>query len=391
MNILMGLLTTVILLGFGYLLSENKKAIEWKLIIKGLIAQVVLMFFVLKTSIGQTILTSISDFITKVLSFGIEGVGFVFGDLGNTGAFAITVLAIICFTGALMSLLHYLRVIPVLVKIIGKIVGKVMGTSEVEAFTAIANSFLSATESPLLTKPYLRDLTRSELFAVILGGFASVSVSVILGYHAMGLDMKFILVQMATVPFATLLMAKMIVPQTEKTNVKGVKIVKSEHHNVFDAIGSGALDGGQIALNVGMILIGFVGLMALINFILGFFGTSMTDIFTIILTPLAWLLNIPSSEVTAFTSSIGLKTAVNEYVAISTLSPQIAELSIRTQAMLTLALVNFANFSVIGITIGGFGVFCPQRKAEVSELCFKALMGATLTTLISASLVGMFF
>lgn len=392
MNILFTLLTVSVLLGIGYLLSENRKAIKWKTILCGIAAQVVLMFIVLKTSVGKWALSSVATGITTVLSLGMEGVQFVFGDgLIGTGAFAITVLSVLCFTSAIISVLHYLKVIPFLVKHVGKFIGKIMGTTEVESFTAIANSFLGATESPLLTKPYLKDLTKSETFAVILGGFASVSVSVILGYSQMGMNMEFILVQMATVPFATLLISKLLVPETEVSKTKGVQIEKSQHGSIFDAIGSGAIEGGNVAINVGMVLIGFIGMIALVNLILGWFGTSLTDIFNIILMPLAWMLNIPSHEVATFTNAIGLKLTVNEFVAISTLSPVVADLSLRTQAILCLAVVNFANFSVIGITMGGFSIFCPSKKEMVSGLCLKALIGATLTSLISAALIGMFF
>ena len=392
MNIMYGLLTTVILLGIGFLLSENRKAIKWNTVIMGIVAQVVMMFFVLKTSIGQWVLKSISDGLSTVLGFGMEGINFVFGEsLIGTGAFAITVLGVICFTGSLIAVLYYLRVIPFFVKIVGGIVSKIMKTTPVESFCGVGNAFLGATEAPLLTQPYLKNLTRSELFAVILGGFASVSVSVVLGYATMGINMEFILVQMATVPFATLLMAKLLVPETEESKTVDIKIEKSGHANIFDAIGSGAIDGMNIALSVGAVLIGFISIIALINFVLGWFGTSLTDIFTIILYPLAKIMGIPSNEIATFTSAIGLKTAVNEYVAIGGLTDIIGTLSLRTQAILGIALVNFANFSVIGITIGGFKAFCPEKADVVTKLGFKALLGGVLTSLISASLMGMFF
>lgn len=392
MNILYGILTTIFLLGVGYLFSENRKAINWRTVGIGLLAQIVMMFFVLKTSIGQWILKGISNGITTVLGFSSEGISFVFGDsLIGTGAFAITVLSVICFTGSLIALLYYLKVIPFFVRVVGGLVSKIMGTTPVESFCGVGNAFLSATESPLLTKPFLKDLTRSELFAVILGGFASVSVSVVLGYSTMGINMEYIMVQMATVPFATLLMAKMLVPETEESKTTEIKIEGSEHSNIFDAIGSGAMDGLNIALSVGAVLIGFISLIALVNFVLGWFGTSLTEIFTIMLYPLAKLMGIPSNEIATFTSAIGLKTAVNEYVAIGGLTEVMSTLSIRTQAMLGIALVNFANFSVIGITIGGFKTFCPEKADEVTSLGFKALLGGVLTSLISASLMGMFF
>lgn len=392
MNILMGLLSILVMVGIGYLLSDNKKAIKWDVVLKGIIAQAVLMFVVLKTSIGQAVLKAISDGLTKVLSFGMEGINFVFGDqLVGTGAFAITVLGVICYTGALISVLYYLKVIPFAVKIIGGVVGKIMGTTPVESFCCVGNAFLGGTEAPLLTKKYLKDLTRSEIFAVILGGFASVSVSVVLGYVTMGLNMEYILVQMAIVPFSALMMAKLLVPEVEETKTKEIKIEGSEHDNIFSAIGGGSIEGMNLALNVGAVLVGFIAIIGLVNFVLGWFGTSLTDIFAVILYPIGWLLNIPSNEISTFTSAVGIKTAVNEYVAISGLTPIIGDLSMRTQAMLTMALVNFTNFSVIGITIGGFNAFCPEKVPVVSKLGFKAMLGGLLTTLISTALIGMFF
>lgn len=391
MNIIFSLLTVVVLLGIGYLLSDNKKAINWRTIGSGLLAQIILMFIVLKTSIGQALLKGASNVVLKVLNFSSEGINFVFGGMSPNFVFAINVLAVICYTGALIAVLYYLRVIPMLVKIIGGFVSKVMGTTQVESFCGVGNAFLGATESPLLTKPYLKDLTKSEIFAVMVGGFGSVSVSVVLGYVAMGLNMEFILVQMATVPFATLMMAKLLVPETEESKTANITIEKSEHPNIFGAIGSGALDGMHIAMSVGAVLIGFISLIALLNYLLSFVGLSLTDIFTVILTPLAWLLHIPHNEIASFTNAIGLKTAVNEYVAISSLTPVIHGLTMRTQAILTLALVNFANFSVIGITIGGFNSFCPEKSDIVTKLGLKAMVGGVLTTLITGALIGMFF
>ena len=392
MNILLGILTVALLLGIGYLFSDNKKAIKWKTVIMGIVAQVLMMFFVLKTGVGKWILEKLSNGVSTVLGFGAEGINFVFGtDLTGTGAFAITVLSVICFTGALISVLYYLKVIPMFVKVVGGAVSKIMGTTSVESFCSVGNAFLGATEAPLLTKPYLNKLTKSELFAVILGGFASVSASVVMGYATMGIDMRFILVQMAVVPFGTLLMAKLLVPETEESTTTNIRVEKSEHSNIFDAIGSGAIDGMNIAISVGAVLIGFIAMTGLLNYILGWFGTSLTDIFTVILYPLAKLMNIPQSEISVFTNAIGMKTAVNEYVAIGGLTDIIGTLSLRTQAILSLALVNFANFSVIGITIGGFKAFCPEKAEDVTKLGFKALLGGVLTTLISASLIGMFF
>lgn len=392
MNYLFGILAVVVLLGLAFLLSENKKAIKLKTVIAGLTIQVLIVLFVIKIPLGQKLLEYISNLVVKVLNFGNEGIAFVFGDLAsNYFVFGISVLALICFTSALISLLYYFKIIPFLVKYLGKIIAKLMGTTEVETFCAVGNSFLGATEAPLLTRPFLKNLTRSELFAVITGGFASVSVSVIGGYALLGIPMKYLLVAMATVPFATLLVSKIMIPETQQSRTQNIKIEGSQAGNMFEAIGDGAIQGSQLALNVGAVLIAFLGLMALLNAILGLFGTSVNDLMALILQPLSWLFGIPAEESQAFASLIGTKLAMNEFVAFTDLGQIIQTLSPRTQAVLSVALCNFANFSVIGITVAGFKAFCPDRAEEVAGMGLKALVGGTITTLVSASLVGMFF
>lgn len=392
MYILFGIISIATLIGVAFLLSEDKKAINWRTVITALTIQIILMLFVLKIPIGQRILQVIADGVVKILSFGNEGLAFVFGDLtSNFFIFAINVLGLICFTSALISVLYYLKVIPYLVKYLGKAIAKLLGTTEVETFCSVGNSFLGTTEAPLLTKPFLPDLTRSELFAVVTGGFASVSVSVIGGYVMMGIDMKYLLMAMSTVPFATLLISKIIIPETETSRTANIDIESSESSNLLEAIGDGAIQGLQLALNVGAVLIAFLGLIALLNYFLGFVGLSFSSILGIIFRPLAWLFGIPSNETGAFATLIGTKIAMNEFVAFTELGEMMSSLSPRTQAVLSVALCNFANFSSIGIAIAGFKSFAPTRSLEVSGFGIKALVGGTLTTLITASIVGMFF
>ncbi|MGL4738477.1 MAG: NupC/NupG family nucleoside CNT transporter [Cellulosilyticaceae bacterium] len=392
MYILFGILSILVLIGIAFLMSENKKAIKWRTVASALAIQLVLMVFVLKAPLGQKILQVVADAVVTVLSFGNEGLAFVFGDLSSsTFIFAINVLGLICFTSALISVLYYLKIIPYLVKYLGKAIAKVLGTTEVETFCSVGNSFLGTTEAPLLTKPFLPELTRSELFAVVTGGFASVSVSVIGGYALMGIEMKYLLMAMSTVPFATLLMSKIIIPETETSRTADIDIEGSEASNLFEAIGDGAIQGLQLALNVGAVLIAFLGLIALLNYFLGFLGLSFSEILGVVFRPLAWLFGIPAHETGAFATLIGTKIAMNEFVAFTELGEMMQSLSPRTQAILSVALCNFANFSSIGIAVAGFKAFAPSRSLEVSGFGIKALVGGTLTTLITASIVGMFF
>lgn len=392
MYILFGFLTIAILIGIAFLISENRKAIKWRTVAVALAIQFALMLFVLKVPLGRRLIQSFADGVVKVLSFGNEGIAFVFGDLiSDKFIFAINVLGIICFTSALISVLYYLKIIPFLVKILGKAIAKVLGTTEVETFCSVGNSFLGTTEAPLLTKPFLPDLTRSELFAVVTGGFSSVSVSVIGGYALMGIDMQYLLMAMTTVPFATLLISKIVIPETEESRTADIEITDSESSNIFEAIGDGSIQGMHLALNVGAVLIGFLGLVALLNYLLSFLGTSFSDLLSLLFTPLSWIFAIPTQESQLFSTLIGTKFAMNEFVAFTQLGDLMGALSPRTQAILSVALCNFANFSSIGVAVAGFKAFAPSRSHEVAGFGFKALIAATLTTLITAAIIGMLF
>lgn len=392
MYIFSGIISILVLLAIAYLFSENRKAISFRTIFTALGVQILLILFVLRVPVGRYILESVANVVVKVLSFGNEGLAFVFGDLvTNNFIFAFNVLALIAFTSALISVLYYLRVIPFLVKYLGKAIAWILDTTEVETFCSVGNSFLGTTEAPLLTRPFLPDLTRSELFAVVAGGFSSVSVSVIGGYVLMGIDMKYLLIAMATVPFATLLISKIIIPETEVSRTNNIEIEGSESSNLFEAIGDGAIQGLQLAFNVAAVLIAFLGLIALLNYILAFVGLSFSSILGFIFTPLAWLFGIPKGEIAPFATLIGTKIAMNEFVAFTELGTLLHTLSPRTQAVLSVALCNFANFSSIGIAVAGFKSFCPSRNPEVSGFGLKALLAGTLTTLITAAIVGMLF
>ena len=388
----MSILTIVLLVGAGVLISEDRKSIKWKPILIGLGAQALIIFFVLKSRIGQYVLEVCTNAVSKLLSFGNSGLEFVFGGFSTDFySFAINVLALICFTSAVISVLYYLRVIPFLVKYVGGFISKLLGTSAPETFNAVGNAFLGGTEAPLLIKPFLPGLTRSELFAVLVGGFSSASAGVIGGYALLGIPMQYMLIGMATVPLSTLLIAKIIIPETAESKFKNIEITKSEDSNVFEAIGSGGVQGMNVALAVGATLIAFLGLTALLDYLLGFLGTNTTQLLGFLFTPLAWLFNIPSAEVSTFSSLIGIKTSLNEFVAYTDMGALIETLSPRTIAILSVALCNFANFSFIGISVGGFKAICPERAEEVSGMGIKALLGGLITTLITASLIGLFF
>lgn len=392
MNILFGIITLTVIIGLSYIISEEKKAIKWRTVIAGLLGQFVLIFFVIKVPIGQKILEALAIGVNNIIQMGMEGVTFVFGELtSGPMIFAISVLSLIVFTSALISVLYFLKVIPFFVKIIGTAVAKYMGTGKVETFSTVGNAFLSGTEAPLLIKPYISKLTKSELFAVMCGGFGSASGAILAGYSMMGVDMKYLLIAVFTVPFSCLMISKLFIPETEESQVTDGEIVESEHDNIFSAIGEGATVGKDLAISVGAMLIAFVGLVAVINGILSMFGTNLNELLGLILSPIGYLLHIPNHEIQAFSSLIGIKTAVNEFSAYSSMMEIANTLSPRTVVILSVILCNFANFSVIGIQIGGFSIIAPERKDEVAKMGLKALLVGLFATLTTGAIVGMFF
>jgi CNT family concentrative nucleoside transporter len=392
MNILFGIITLTVIIGLSYIISEDKKAIKWRTVIAGLLGQFVLIFFVIKVPIGQKILEALAIGVNNIIQMGMKGVTFVFGELtSGPMIFAISILSLIVFTSALISVLYFLKVIPFFVKIIGTAVAKYMGTGKVETFSTVGNAFLSGTEAPLLIKPYISKLTKSELFAVMCGGFGSASGAILAGYSMMGVDMKYLLIAVFTVPFSCLMISKLFIPETEESQVADGEIVESEHDNIFSAIGEGATVGKDLAISVGAMLIAFVGLVAVINGILSMFGTNLNELLGLILSPIGYLLHIPNHEIQAFSSLIGIKTAVNEFSAYSSMMEIANTLSPRTVVILSVILCNFANFSVIGIQIGGFSIIAPERKDEVAKMGLKALLVGLFATLTTGAIVGMFF
>lgn len=392
MNILYGFITLAVIIGLSYIISSEKKAIKWRTVVAGLIGQAALIFFVIKIPIGQKILEALAMGVNNIIQMGMEGVTFVFGDLTtNYFIFAVSVLSLIVFTSALISVLYFLKVIPFFVKVVGTVIAKFMGTTKVETFSAVGNAFLGGTEAPLLIKPYISKLTKSELFAVMCGGFGSASAAILAGYSIMGIDMKYLLIAVFTVPFSCLMIAKIFMPETEESQVTDGDVVSSEHDNIFSAIGDGATTGKDLAISVGAMLIAFIGLVAVINGILGLFGTSLNEILGVLLSPIGHLLNIPKNEVHTFSSLIGIKTAVNEFSAYSAMVEAMPGLSSRTIVILSVILCNFANFSVIGIQIGGFSIIAPERKDEVAKMGLKALLVGLFATLTTGAIVGMFF
>ncbi|TMU84980.1 NupC/NupG family nucleoside CNT transporter [Bacillus sp. BHET2] len=396
MSLVYGILSLLGVLFLAWILSSNRSAIQWRTIVIGICLEFLLVLFVLKVPFGQKVLEKAALGVQKVIDFSNEGIMFVFGGFFEKGTnisfvFAINVLGAIIFISALISALYYLRIIPFFVKYIGIGLGKILGTTKVESFNAIGNSFLGLAEAPLLIKPYLEKLTRSELFAVMVGGTASASGAILIGYSLMGIDMKFLLLSVFSVPIVSLIMAKIIEPETEESKTNGdISLGKTTHTNVFEAISEGALSGTQLAINIGGLLIAFIGILAAVNGLLGIVDTSLSTVFGYVFYPFALLVGIPMDEAFRAASIIGTKLSVNEFVAYKELSGMMNELSPKTIAILSVALCNFANLSSIGQLIVGLGSLEPTQRPMVSKLSLKAVLAGTLASFITAIIISIF-
>lgn len=404
-----GVLGLIAIIGVAFLLSENKKKINWRLVITGLILQVLFALFVLKTSIGQNIFNGFNGVIMKLLSFANEGTNFLFGPLSNgEGAipagsvFVFNVLPTMIFFSALMSVLYHLGVMQILIKIVSKGLAKVLKTSGAETLSAVGNIFLGQTEAPLLIKPYIGKMTRSELLAIMVGGMATVAGGVMAGYVAMGVNAGDLLAASIMAAPGGLLLAKILIPETEVPETQDGTEVKLEStsSSVIEAAANGASEGLGMALNVAAMLLAFIALIALINALLGWFGglfgmdyLSLYWILGKLFAPVAWLMGVPTQDITTAGSLLGQKIAINEFVAYSELGTHIANhtLQPKTIMILSYALCGFANFSSIAIQIAGIGGLAPERKGTIAKLGFKALLGGALTTFMTATIAGILF
>lgn len=401
MQIIISLLGIVVLLGIMYLLSSDRKNIPYKTIIKALVIQFIIAFLLIRFPIGQVIVEKISDVVTQILSYGNEGLNFVFGGLSDASMptgfiFGIQTLGNIIFVSALVSALYYLGVIGFIVKIIGKVVGKILGTTEVESFVAVANMFLGQTESPVLVSKYLGRMTNSEIVVVLVSGMGSMSATIIGGYTALGIPMKYLLIASALVPIGSIAIAKILLPESEKDMVKSleevsVSIEKDSNTNLLAAIADGAMSGLQTVLAIGASLIAIIGLVALVNGFLGIFNLSLEQIFSYIFAPLGFLMGVDSNEILTAGHLLGSKLVLNEFVAFQQLGPIFATLGERTQMVLSIALAGFANISSIGMCISGISALCPEKKNTLAKLAFKSMIGGFAVSILSAMIVGIVF
>ncbi|WP_063652511.1 NupC/NupG family nucleoside CNT transporter [Aliivibrio fischeri] len=400
MNILFSLLGMCALIFCAWVFSEKRSAINWKLVFKAFLLQLSFAALVLYFPLGQKALAGLSSGVSSLLGFADEGIEFLFGDLASSGfIFAIRVLPIIIFFSALISALYYLGIMQKVISVLGGGIQKFLGTSKVESLVATGNIFLSQGESPLLIRPFLAQMTRSELFAVMAGGMASVAGSVLGGYAGLGVELKYLIAASFMAAPGSLLMAKILIPEQETpVDQHDVTIDKSEQSNVIDALASGAMNGMKIAVAVGTMLIAFVSVIAMLNSGLemvaewfGFAGITLQTVFGYLFAPIAWVIGIPKAEMVMAGSYIGQKVVLNEFVAFIDFVQHKDQLSAYSQVIITFALCGFANISSIAVQLGSIGVMAPERRADVANMGFKAVLAGTLANLMSACLAGLFF
>jgi CNT family concentrative nucleoside transporter len=396
MTRLIPILGMLVILLVAVLLSKNRRAIPWRTVGWGFGLQILVALFVLRTSLGYWLMSRISSAFVSVLNCSFAGSEFVFGDLGKHQSsfgfvFAFQALPMIIFVASLMSILYYLRVIPTLVVLTGKAMMKVLGTSGAESLEVAASILMGQTEAPLVIRPYLADLTESELMTIMTAGMAHIAGSVFGAYVLFGAEARHLLTAVVMTAPGTIVLSKMLIPETGHPKTSGdVKLTEEgKPINLLDAASRGVSDGLHLALNVAAMLVAFVALIYLINLGLGTIHTTLQTLLGYPLAPVAWLLGVPWKDAATIGNLMGTKVVVNEFVAFSMLGPLKGHIAERSFTIATFALCGFANFSSIGIQIGGIGALAPSRKQDLARLGFRALLAGTLANYLAAAIAGL--
>ena len=417
-----GVIGIIIILGLAFLWSNNRKKINYRVVITGLLLQIVLAIFILKVPIGQEIFFWLGKAINKLLDFSKEGGLFVFGDLTKvtqilpegivkSGIFLFILLPTIIFVCVLVAMAYHVGLMQRVVAVIARFVHWAMRVSGSEALSNVASAFVGQVEAQIMIRPYLSGMTMSELLASMTGSMACIAGGVMAVYISMGVPASYLLAASLMAAPGALVIAKIVFPETQESETQGVvKLeVKKEHSNIMDAISAGASDGMKISINVIAMLIGVIALIALIDALLGYFGHFLSwigvslnalglnadnlrlkDVVGAFFSLFAIIMGVPPSESLHVGSLMGTKMVINEFVAYSDLTPMIQQglLSAKSVVIASFALCGFANFSSIAIQLGGIGVLVPERKADLAKLGFKAMLCGTMASYISASLAG---
>jgi CNT family concentrative nucleoside transporter len=418
-----GLMGVVLILGIAFLLSNNRKAINYRLVFSGLGLQLILALFILKTTIGQNVFAWIGNSISKLLQMADKGGEFVFGGLVKpellhpifgdqySFLFMFKIMPTIIFVAVMVNIAYHIGLMQIIVSFFARIVHFLMRASGSEALSNVASAFVGQVEAQIMIKPYLNSMTKSELLASMAGSMACIAGGVMAVYIMMGVPAPYLLAASIMAAPASLVIAKIVWPETEESATKGaVKLeVKKTHANLVDAISHGASDGLKVSLNVIAMLIGFIALIALVNFLLGKLGlwiggmgvdlsaigidVNHFDLNTILgslFSVFAYAMGVPSQDTFIVGSLMGTKMVINEFVAYSNLAPMITQNVLQPKSLLivSFALCGFANFSSIAIQVGGIGELAPSRRADLARLGFKALICGTMASYLSATIAG---
>ncbi|RKY21098.1 MAG: NupC/NupG family nucleoside CNT transporter [Planctomycetota bacterium] len=394
---LFGLAGVVIFLGACVVLSKDRKSIDRRAVLSGLGLQLLLALFVLRTPFGEGAFKWLGDKVTTLLNYTLEGAGFVFG-YQNVGpnsqigfVFAFEALSTIIFVSSLFTMLYHFGVLQFVVRVLAVFMMKVMRVSGAESLSSAANVFMGQTEAPLIIKPYLAKLTKSELMTLMVSGMATIAGGVLAVYIGMGVDATALITASVMAAPGAMVIAKILQPETEDPLTRGVVRIEVEKTtvNFVDAMARGAGEGMKLAINVAAMLIAFLAMVALVDGMLGFMseGLTLSSILAKVFAPVAYLIGIPGEHTEAVGSLLGTKLVLNEFVAFANLGTM-EELPQRTKVLATFALCGFANLGSIGIQLGGIGALVPERRADLAKLAFRALFGGFLASLLNASIAA---
>ncbi|MFM1913098.1 MAG: hypothetical protein RIR51_936 [Bacteroidota bacterium] len=407
-----GIIGIVCILGLAYLLSNNRKAINYRTVGVGLLLQFSLAVFILKTEIGQYIFQSAGEIINIILDQAQKGASFVFGSLvdtnlmtktfgvGNDYIFFFKIIPTIILVAVLVNIFYYIGVLQRVVYFLGIFMKKIMGVSGVEALSNVASAFVGQVEAQIMIKPYLKDMTNSELMASMAGSFACIAGGVMALYISLGVPAPYLLAASLMAAPGALVVSKIMFPETEKSKFSNTVELNTQktHVNIVDSIAAGSSEGLKVGLNVVAMLIGFIALIAIVDLLLGKMGglfnfpeLSMNYILGYLFSGFAWVMGVPTQDIRVAGALMGEKMVVNEFVAYLDLIKVRETLDPKTIAITSFALCGFANFSSIAIQIGGIGELAPTRRKDLAKLGFKALIAGTLASYLSATFAGILF
>jgi concentrative nucleoside transporter, CNT family len=407
---LTGILGLASMVTLAYVFSTNRKAIRARTVVWGLALQIIFAFIVLRVEFGRRLFAWLGDVITRFLGYSYAGSSFLFGDLGKPGQpvyIAFKVLPTIIFVAAFFAILYHYGIMQFIIRQMARVMMKFMGTSGAESLNVAASIFLGCTEAPLTIRPFLPRLTRSEMMTIMTSGMAHISGAVMAAYIAFGIDAKHLLAAVIMTAPGTLLISKMLVPETEKSVTAGrvtmtdEEMAEDRSENLLGAVAKGTTDGLYLTLNVAAMLVSFLALIALADGIMGGihngiarlgwggFPSSFEQIFGVLFAPIAWVIGIPRHDISAVGSLLGTRMVLNEFVAFSRLADIRTTLDPRSYTIATYALCGFANLGNIGIEIGGIGSLAPNKRGELARLGVRAMLAGTMANLMSASIAGM--